>query len=64
VISFLMTGHRSVYPSQVLSMRKSSSIAVEKGKVMEDIGKIDVQIRTKSIVGQIARVLKKMGKTT
>jgi len=64
VISFLMTGHRSVYPSQVLSMRKSSSIAVEKGRVMEDIGKIDVQIRTKSVVGQIAKALKKMRKIT
>jgi H+/Cl- antiporter ClcA len=26
VISFLMTGHRSVYPAQVLSIRKSSSL--------------------------------------
>lgn len=60
VISFLMTGHRSVYPSQVLSMRKSSSIAVERGTVMEDIGKIDVQLRTKSVTGQIAKALKKM----
>ncbi len=63
IISFLMTGHRSVYPSQVLSMRKSSSIAVEKDTVMEDIGKIDVQLRTKSITGQIAKALKKMRKT-
>lgn len=59
VISFLMTGHRSVYPSQVLSMRKSSSIAVEKDQIIEDIGKIDVQIRTESIVGQKAKALKK-----
>ena len=32
VISFIMTGHRSVYPSQVLSMKKSSSLDVETGK--------------------------------
>jgi H+/Cl- antiporter ClcA len=31
VISFLMTGHRSVFPAQVLAMRKSSSIDVELG---------------------------------
>jgi H+/Cl- antiporter ClcA len=37
VISFLMTGHRSVYPSQVLSMRKSASIEVTLGKEMEAI---------------------------
>jgi H+/Cl- antiporter ClcA len=37
VISFLMTGHRSVYPSQVLAIRKSPSIEVEIGKEVEDI---------------------------
>ena len=37
VISFLMTGHRSVYHSQVLSMRKSESIQVEIGKEMDEI---------------------------
>lgn len=37
VISFLMTGHRSVYPSQILSIRKSSSIDVEVGHEMEDL---------------------------
>jgi hypothetical protein len=37
VISFLMTGHRSVYPSQVLAIRKSPSIEVEIGKEVEDV---------------------------
>jgi H+/Cl- antiporter ClcA len=37
VISFLMTGHRSVYPSQVLSISKSPSLQVELGKELEDI---------------------------
>ena len=31
IISFLMTGHRSVYPSQVLSISKSASISVHLG---------------------------------
>ncbi len=31
VISFLISGHRSVYPSQVLAMSKSPSLAVEQG---------------------------------
>jgi H+/Cl- antiporter ClcA len=35
VISFLMTGHRSVYPSQVLAMTKSPSIRVELGGEIE-----------------------------
>lgn len=37
VISFLMSGHRSIYPSQVLSIKKSSSIKVEKGSKIKDI---------------------------
>jgi len=32
VISYLMTGHRSVYLSQVLAIKKSFSIQVELGK--------------------------------
>lgn len=57
VISFLMTGHRSVYPSQILSMRKSSSITVEKGKVMEDLEKIDLEIRSGTVTGGIVKIL-------
>jgi H+/Cl- antiporter ClcA len=37
VISFLMTGHRSVYPSQVLAMTKSESLQVSIGKEMQQI---------------------------
>jgi H+/Cl- antiporter ClcA len=37
VISFLMTGHRSVYPSQVLAMAKSPSIRVEIGGDIERV---------------------------
>lgn len=36
VVSFLMTGHRSVYPSQVLSVRKSASLQVELGGEIQD----------------------------
>jgi|MudIll2142460700_1097286.scaffolds.fasta_scaffold62696_2 H+/Cl- antiporter ClcA len=38
VISFLMTGHRSIYPAQILSIRKSSSIQVPQGS---RIGKVE-----------------------
>jgi H+/Cl- antiporter ClcA len=37
VISFLITGHRSVYPSQVLAMAKSPSIRVTLGEQVEKI---------------------------
>ena len=50
VVSFLMTGHRSVYPSQILSMKKSSSINVETGKEIENIV-AKIQPRKKSLIG-------------
>ncbi len=37
IISFLMTGHRSVYPSQTMAMTKSHSIDIELGEDMEHI---------------------------
>ncbi|MDA8132614.1 MAG: chloride channel protein [Elusimicrobia bacterium] len=37
VISFLMTGNRSVYPSQVLSMMKSESVKGELGKELQQM---------------------------
>lgn len=46
VISFLMTGHRSVYPSQILLIKKSPSIAVTLGKEMEDV-EAQVSLRRK-----------------
>ncbi len=36
VISFLMTGHRSVYPSQILAMKKTESIYIKTGVVLEE----------------------------
>lgn len=41
VISFLMSGYRSVYPSQVLDVEKSSSISAGKGQEMRDIQGVD-----------------------
>jgi H+/Cl- antiporter ClcA len=52
VISFLMTGHRSVYPSQVLSMQKSGSIHVQLGNEMDQI-EASFTPRTKGIATQI-----------
>ncbi len=52
VISFLMTGHRSVYPSQILSVKKSPSIQVEMGEDMEHL-RPQVQIRDKSLIAVI-----------
>ncbi|MBI5604390.1 MAG: chloride channel protein [Deltaproteobacteria bacterium] len=50
VISFLMTGHRSVYPSQILSVTKSPSFELEIG---DDIDSTHVHFkpRKKSLIG-------------
>ncbi|MBA4372152.1 MAG: voltage-gated chloride channel [Thermodesulfovibrio sp.] len=59
VISFLMTGHRSVYPSQILSMSKSSSLTVKHGQEMGNIKGVDYEPGEKSISGAISRKINK-----
>ncbi len=56
VISFLITGHRSVYPSQVLSISKSPSLRVEIGKELEEIQTIYIP-RTKGFVATVIRLI-------
>ncbi|MBI2844572.1 MAG: chloride channel protein [Armatimonadetes bacterium] len=55
VISFLMTGHRSVYPSQVLAIRKSPSLSVEIGKVIDNV-EVEFSPREKSLIALIRRI--------
>uniref|UniRef100_A0A7C4U7E2 Voltage-gated chloride channel n=1 Tax=candidate division WOR-3 bacterium TaxID=2052148 RepID=A0A7C4U7E2_UNCW3 len=62
VISFIMTGHRSVYPSQILAIRKSTSIEAEIGHKIESVTPI-VKPRRKSLtyIGlKIAEKVRKM----
>ncbi len=42
VISFLMTGHRSVFPSQILAMKKSQHLKIKLGEEIENV-EIDYQ---------------------
>lgn len=60
VISFLMTGHRSVYPSQVLSLTKSSSLVVAHGKEMKNIGAVEYQPHPKSTAEALLKGFKKI----
>ncbi len=64
VISFLMTGHRSVYPSQVLALTKSSSLVVSQGREMGDIGAVEFKARAKSISSSLIKVFDKIKKKT
>lgn len=58
IISYIITGHRSVYPSQILSAKKSSSINVELGAQIDDVN-AHYQRREKSLLGLIRRILRK-----
>ncbi len=57
VISFLITGHNSIYPSQVLAMKKSASVEVEIGREVEKIA-TKFQPRTKTLIGTGLRISK------
>jgi H+/Cl- antiporter ClcA len=59
VISFLITGHRSVYPSQVIAITKSPSLRVEIGKELEKV-RTTVQLRDKSLAKGILNLLKRI----
>ncbi len=55
IVSFLMTGHRSVYPSQKLLLKKSPSIEVETGKFIRDIKILRPRPRKKSLLSLFYR---------
>jgi H+/Cl- antiporter ClcA len=59
VVSFLMTGHRSVFPSQVLALKKSSSVEVEVGKELEGVN-TTFKFREKSLIGLGFKVFEKI----
>jgi H+/Cl- antiporter ClcA len=60
IISYLITGHRSVYPSQVLAVAKSRSIQVEVEKEIELVNAVP-NPAGKSITGLLARIWRKLG---
>ncbi len=51
-----MTGHHSVYPSQILSMKKSSSIRVTLGEEMDDV-ETSYEPHGKSLSGALSRLV-------
>jgi H+/Cl- antiporter ClcA len=50
VVSFLMTGHRSLFPTQVLGIRKSSSMDVEIGQEIREVHATP-HVREHSVLG-------------
>jgi len=57
VLSFLMTGHRSVHPTQVLAIRKSTSLQVEIGSDLENV-KAEFKPRGRSLIGAALRLIR------
>ena len=67
VVSFLMTGHGSVFKTRVLAFKKTTSVEVEIGNDIENV-KTSFKRRDKSLIGiglKIAEKIHKMikGKT-
>jgi H+/Cl- antiporter ClcA len=60
IVSYIMTGHRSVYPSQVLAATKSPSILIEKGIEMEKLRSITIKPRPHSIIDILVRTINRL----
>ena len=59
VTSFLMTGHRSVYPSQVFAIMKSSSFRDQTGKEVTD-AQAEFLMRRKSLTRYLLSAVRKL----
>ena len=59
VTSFLMTGHRSVYPSQIYAIMKSSSFRDQTGKEVTD-AQAEFLLRRKSLTRYILSAVRKL----
>ncbi len=57
VISFLMTGNRSVHPTQILAIEKSPSVRVDLGEALGNV-ETRFQPRERSLIGLILRLFR------
>lgn len=60
MVSFLMVGYRSIYPSQLLGVQKSTSLKVETGKPLADFKRAALNHRATSFLGFIEKGIKWM----
>ncbi len=56
IVSFLMTGHRSVFSSQLLGIRKSMSLNADIGSDMEKI-ETTISSRENSLLGKLLKLV-------
>ena len=59
VTSFLMTGHRSVYPSQIFAIMKSTSLRNQRGKEVTD-AQADFLLRRKSLTRYLLSAVRRI----
>jgi H+/Cl- antiporter ClcA len=57
VLSFVMTGHKSVYPSQVLAVRKSESVRIETGKEINSVSPT-ISVKSKKLIFKFLKIIK------
>lgn len=60
MVSFLIVGYRSIYPSQVLGMQKSTSLKVSTGKTLAEFDHADMDRRSTSLLGFIEKGVNKV----
>ncbi len=56
MVSYLICGYRSIYPSQVLGSQKSSSLTVPTGIPISELRQVTLKTRDKSLVGLVKKV--------
>lgn len=59
MVSYLICGYRSIYPSQVLGSQKSSSLTVPTGIPIGELQQVTLKTRDKSLVGLVKKVGRK-----
>ncbi|MGA7828447.1 MAG: chloride channel protein [Geobacteraceae bacterium] len=57
MVSYLIVGYRSVYPSQVLGIQKSASHKLATGMPISEVGRAEYVARDKSLIGVVHSVV-------
>ena len=60
MVSFLIVGYRSIYPSQLLGIQKSESLHVTTGGPIGELERATIAHREKSLLGLVVRIVEKL----
>ncbi len=64
MVSFLMTGYRSIYPSQLLGAQKSRSLTAQTGNPIGEMKPTRVALRDKSLLGILVKIFSRLSRMT